>query len=46
VAVWYAHVFADPAHPQIERHIVPGINALNLLLHDARYGGAVVSRRF
>jgi hypothetical protein len=46
VAVWYAHVFADPAQPRIERHIVPGINALNLLLHDALDGGAVASRRF
>jgi hypothetical protein len=46
VAAWHAHVFTDPAHPQIERHIVPGINTLNLLLHDARDGGAVASRRF
>jgi hypothetical protein len=40
VAVWHAHAFADPAHPEIECHIVPAINALNLLLHDARDGGA------
>jgi len=46
MGVWYKHVFADPERPQVERHLLPGLNAVNLLLHDALDGGAVVSRRF
>jgi hypothetical protein len=46
VGVWYSHVFADPDQARVERHVLPGLNAINLLLHEALDGGAVVSRRF
>ncbi len=46
VAEWYRHLFADRSQGQVERFEMPGIGALNFLLHDALDGGAVTSRRF
>lgn len=46
VARWYAHVFARPDAARVERYELPGLNALNFLLHEALDGGAVSSHRF
>lgn len=39
VAVWYRHLSADGAPPRVDRHVVPGIAALNFVVHDALGGG-------
>ncbi|MGH1554975.1 acyclic terpene utilization AtuA family protein [Streptomyces sp. L7] len=46
VGNWFRHVFADPATARVDRFEMPGIGALNFLLHHGLDGGAVSSRRF
>jgi hypothetical protein len=46
VARWYAHVFARPDEARVERHALPGLNALNFLLYESLDSGAVSSHRF
>jgi hypothetical protein len=45
VAEWFAHVFDDPRHPQVERFLLPGPKAVNFLFHDALAGGQTVGLR-
>ena len=44
VAQWLAHVFAG-GRGRVERFDLPGIGALNFLLHDALGGGGIASLR-
>jgi hypothetical protein len=40
VAQWLRHTFDDPQNCRINRYDVPGINALNFVVHEALLGGA------
>jgi hypothetical protein len=42
VAAWFAHL----AHGAVERYHLPGISAMNFVLHDALAGGGPASPRF
>lgn len=42
---WYAHLFADRAAARVERFDVPGIHALNFIVHEAQGGGITASPR-
>lgn len=42
VAAWLAHLAAGP----VERYLLPGISAMNLVVHDALAGGGPASPRF
>jgi hypothetical protein len=42
VATWFAHRVSGP----VERYALPGIHALNFVLHGALGGGGVASLRF
>jgi hypothetical protein len=45
IADWYAHVFADPANRRVDRYDVPGIHALNFVVHESLDGGSTASAR-
>jgi hypothetical protein len=45
VAEWFAHLYEGRRDGRVTRHFLPGIGAINLLLHDALSGGAVGSQR-
>ena len=45
VADWYGHVFEDGAPRHVTRYDVPGIDALNFLVHDGLIGGINASPR-
>lgn len=45
VADWYRHLFDDPAKGRVDRFDVPGVHALNFVVHDAQGGGINVSPR-
>jgi hypothetical protein len=45
VAAWFGHAFADTAKPRVDRFEVPGIHALNFVLHEALDGGITASPR-
>ena len=45
VAAWFAHAFSDTAKPRVDRYEVPGIHALNFVLHEALDGGITASPR-
>jgi hypothetical protein len=45
VAAWFAHAFADASRPRVDRYEVPGINALNFVLHETLDGGITASPR-
>jgi len=45
VAAWFAHAFSDAAKPRVDRYEVPGIHALNFVLHEALDGGITASPR-
>ena len=45
VAAWFAHVFSATAKPRVDRYEVPGIHALNFVLHEALDGGITASPR-
>jgi hypothetical protein len=45
VAAWFAHAFSDTTNPRVDRFEVPGIHALNFVLHDALDGGITASPR-
>jgi len=40
---WYRHLSADGAPPRVERHEVPGLHALNFVVHDSLDGGINMS---
>lgn len=46
VAAWYAHRLRDGAAAPVERHAVPGLHALNFLLHGALGGGCTSNLDF
>ncbi|MBU9371537.1 DUF1446 domain-containing protein [Burkholderia multivorans] len=43
---WFAHLYASPEKARVECYELPGLHALNFVLHDALAGGAVSSRNF
>jgi hypothetical protein len=45
VAAWYRHFLADAEHARVDRYDVPGINALNFVVHDSLAGGINSSPR-
>jgi hypothetical protein len=45
VADWYRHLFDDPAVRRVERFEVPGVHALNLVVHECLGGGIMGSMR-
>jgi hypothetical protein len=45
VADWYQHLFDDPAARRVERFEVPGVHALNLVVHECLGGGIMGSMR-
>jgi hypothetical protein len=46
VTRWYAHLFERPEDARVERFELPGLYALNFLLHGALGGGGSASLRF
>jgi hypothetical protein len=45
VARWYADVFPPGAKPRVDRYEVPGVHALNFVVHEALDGGITSSPR-
>lgn len=45
VSRWYAHVSEGDAPPRVERFDLPGLHALNLVVHDSLAGGITSSPR-
>jgi len=45
VGHWYKHLFRDPARRRIDRFDVPGIHALNFIVHESLDGGSTASAR-
>ncbi|CAN7540769.1 DUF1446 domain-containing protein [Phenylobacterium sp. LjRoot219] len=45
VGDWFRHLVAEPAQPRIDRYLVPGVGALNFVVHDALGGGGSVCPR-
>jgi hypothetical protein len=45
VAAWYAHVFEPGAPRRVERFAVPGVSAINFVVHDSLGGGGYGSMR-
>jgi hypothetical protein len=43
---WYVHHLSDGPNAKVERHYLPGISALNFLLHGALDGGCTSSLKF
>lgn len=45
VADWYRHLFDDPGARRVERFEVPGVHALNFVVHECLGGGIMGSMR-
>ena len=45
VGEWFAHFVADPAHPKVDRYVMPGPNGLNFVVHDSLGGGGSMCAR-
>jgi len=45
VADWYGHLFAPGSSRRVDRHPVPGVSAINLVVHDSLGGGGYASMR-
>lgn len=45
VADWYAHLGPEGRPPRVDRYEVPGVHALNFVVHDALTGGINASTR-
>ncbi|MBK8631823.1 MAG: DUF1446 domain-containing protein [Sphingomonadales bacterium] len=45
VSAWYRHLGSDGRPPRVDRYEVPGLHALNFVLHDALAGGINASTR-
>jgi hypothetical protein len=45
VGLWYRHVFKDPSRRRVDRFDVPGIHALNFIVHESLDGGSTASAR-
>ncbi len=43
---YFSHVFKGAANPLVERFELPGIHAINFLLHESLGGGGMASMRF
>jgi len=45
VAAWYRHQFADAARARVDRYDLPGLHALNFVVHESLDGGINSSPR-
>jgi hypothetical protein len=45
VGEWYAHLLDDPAHPKIDRYLLPGSSGLNFVVNDSLGGGGTQCAR-
>jgi hypothetical protein len=45
VGLWYKHLFRDPSRRRVDRFDVPGIYALNFIVHESLDGGSTASAR-
>jgi hypothetical protein len=45
VADWYAHVFNPGAPRRVDRYVMPGVCALNFVVHNSLGGGGYASMR-
>ena len=45
VGLWYKHLFRDPSRRRVDRFDVPGIHALNFVVHESLDGGSTASAR-
>ncbi len=45
VGLWYRHLFKDPSRRRVDRFDVPGIHALNFIVHESLDGGSTASAR-
>jgi hypothetical protein len=45
VADWYVHLFDDPSRRRVERFDVPGVHAINFVVHACLGGGIMGSMR-
>ena len=45
VADWYAHLFENGKPGRVDRYDVPGVHALNFVVHDSLDGGSTSSAR-
>ena len=45
VAAWYDHVFEPGATRRVDRYIVPGVSAMNFVVHESLGGGGYGSLR-
>jgi hypothetical protein len=45
VGEWYSHVFAPGAVRRVDRYEMPGISAINFVLHDSLGGGGFTTMR-
>ncbi|MGE0666694.1 MAG: acyclic terpene utilization AtuA family protein [Sphingomonadales bacterium] len=45
VQKWFAHEFKGAVNPRVERFDVPGMHAINFLLHEALGGGGMATLR-
>jgi hypothetical protein len=45
VRAWFTHTFDDPGRRRVERFSLPGIDAINFVVHEALGGGIMASNR-
>jgi hypothetical protein len=45
VADWFSHFLEDPAHPRVDRYLLPGSHGINFVVHDSLGGGGSISHR-
>jgi hypothetical protein len=45
VRTWFAHAFDDPERRRVERFALPGIGAINFVVHEALGGDIMASNR-
>jgi hypothetical protein len=45
VGLWYRHLFKDPSRRKVDRFDVPGVHALNFIVHESLDGGSTASAR-
>jgi hypothetical protein len=45
VGEWFAHFMDDPAHPRVDRYLLPGSHGVNFVVHDSLGGGGSLCAR-
>jgi hypothetical protein len=45
VAGWFSHFLEDPAHPRVDRYLLPGAHGINFVVHNSLGGGGSISHR-